>query len=106
MDGYRRGQHARGRAGGKSGTEAGDRPQVTEVAVWRLAKAGKLSRVASRIVSSIEGRSNHQYDTSTWALPARPATGRPFPHGHWKTSTFVAVLRSSGLTAPLVVDAP
>ena len=26
------------------------------------------------------------------------------PHGHWKTSTFVAGLRSSGLTAPLVVD--
>lgn len=26
------------------------------------------------------------------------------PHGHWKASTFVAGLRSSGLTAPLVVD--
>ena len=28
----------------------------------------------------------------------------PVPHGHWKTSTFLAGLRSSGLTAPLVVD--
>lgn len=26
------------------------------------------------------------------------------PHGHWKTTTFVAALRSTGLTAPLVVD--
>lgn len=26
------------------------------------------------------------------------------PHGHWKTSTFVAGLRRTGLTAPLVVD--
>jgi transposase len=26
------------------------------------------------------------------------------PHGHWKTSTFIAGLRTSGLTAPLVVD--
>ncbi len=26
------------------------------------------------------------------------------PHGHWKTTTFVAALRSSGLTAPLVID--
>ena len=26
------------------------------------------------------------------------------PHGHWKTSTFVAGLRTSGLTAPLVID--
>jgi len=26
------------------------------------------------------------------------------PHGHWKTTTFVAALRASGLTAPLVLD--
>lgn len=28
------------------------------------------------------------------------------PHGHWKTTTFLAALRTSGLTAPLVVDGP
>ena len=28
------------------------------------------------------------------------------PHGHWKTTTFVAGLRSTGLTAPLVLDGP
>ena len=28
----------------------------------------------------------------------------PVPHGHWKTSTFVAGLRTTGLTAPLVAD--
>lgn len=26
------------------------------------------------------------------------------PHGHWKTTTFVAALRTSGMTAPLVLD--
>ena len=26
------------------------------------------------------------------------------PQGHWKTTTFIAALRCSGLTAPLVVD--
>jgi transposase len=26
------------------------------------------------------------------------------PHGHWKTSTFLAALRHDGLTAPLVLD--
>ena len=26
------------------------------------------------------------------------------PHGHWKTTTFVAALRHDGLTAPVVVD--
>ena len=28
----------------------------------------------------------------------------PVPHGHWKTTTFVAALRSDGLVAPMVVD--
>ena len=28
----------------------------------------------------------------------------PVPHGHWKTTTFLAALRVGGLTAPLVVD--
>jgi len=28
------------------------------------------------------------------------------PHGHWKTTTFVAALRSTGMTAPTVVDGP
>jgi transposase len=26
------------------------------------------------------------------------------PHGHWKTTTFVAALRTDGLTAPTVID--
>jgi len=28
------------------------------------------------------------------------------PHGHWKTTTFVAGLRASSLTAPCVLDGP
>ena len=28
----------------------------------------------------------------------------PVPFGHWKTTTFVAALRSDGLTAPTVID--
>ena len=28
------------------------------------------------------------------------------PHGHWKTTTFVAALRTSGFTAPMVTDGP
>ena len=28
------------------------------------------------------------------------------PHGHWKTTTFVAGLRLSGMVAPMVLDAP
>lgn len=28
------------------------------------------------------------------------------PHGHWKTTTFVAGLRTTGFVAPLVIDGP
>ena len=28
------------------------------------------------------------------------------PHGHWRTTTFVAGLRSTGVVAPLVLDGP
>src|ERR1700680_2560659 len=28
------------------------------------------------------------------------------PHGHWRTTTFIAGLRQSGLIAPLVLDGP
>jgi transposase len=28
------------------------------------------------------------------------------PHGHWKTTTFVAGLRLDGITAPMVLDGP
>ncbi len=28
------------------------------------------------------------------------------PHGHWKTSTFLAALRCDGITAPCVIDGP
>jgi transposase len=28
------------------------------------------------------------------------------PHGHWRTTTFVAGLRSTGIIAPLVLDGP
>jgi transposase len=28
------------------------------------------------------------------------------PHGHWKTTTFVAGLRADGVVAPIVVDGP
>ena len=30
----------------------------------------------------------------------------PVPHGHWKTTTFTAALRLSGMTASMVLDGP
>jgi len=36
--------------------------------------------------------------------PAGQRLVEAVPYGHWKTTTFVAALRVSGLTAPMVVD--
>ena len=40
-----------------------------------------------------------------WGLESTRVIGR-VPHGHWKTTTFVAAMRCTGLTAPLVLDGP
>jgi hypothetical protein len=32
--------------------------------------------------------------------------GERLPHGHWKTTTFIAGLRNSGIVAPFVIDFP
>lgn len=47
----------------------------------------------------------NQFHAVTWSC-APTALVEKVPHSHWKTTTFVAALRSSGLTAPLVVDGP
>jgi transposase len=38
--------------------------------------------------------------------PAAERLVASVPHGHWRTTTFVAGLRMSGVTAPLVLDGP
>jgi len=38
-----------------------------------------------------------------WGPTAERVVGA-VPHGHWKTTTFVAALRCDGLTAPMAVD--
>ena len=36
--------------------------------------------------------------------PRSSRVGAAVPHGHWKTTTFVAALRHDGLSAPCVFD--
>ena len=38
--------------------------------------------------------------------PANQRLVAAVPHGHWKTTTFVAGLRQTGVIAPLVLDGP
>ena len=51
-------------------------------------------------------RRGHQHDPSLRLGTAGRAPGRCAPHGHWRTTTFIAGLRSTGLVAPLVLDGP
>jgi transposase len=79
-----------------------DRPDVAEKrAWWRVCQAGLFPEQLVFI-------------DETWAKTnmTRPQ-GRSLcgtrlvakvPHGHWKTTTFLAALRTSGMTAPLVID--
>jgi transposase len=43
--------------------------------------------------------------THGWA-PRGERLRSPIPHGHWKTTTFIAALRNSGMVAPMVLDGP
>jgi DDE superfamily endonuclease len=47
---------------------------------------------------------HHQHGAHPRSLPARSAAARRRAARHWKTSTFVAALRSNGITAPFVID--
>ena len=39
-----------------------------------------------------------------WAPIGQRVIDDDVPHGHWKTTTFLAALRHDGLTAPMVID--
>lgn len=51
------------------------------------------------------GASTNMIRRTGWAPRSERLVDRT-PHGHWKTTTFVAGLRSSGMIAPLVLSGP
>lgn len=79
-----------------------DRPDVAQRrAEWRVAQAGLDPQ---RLVFLDETWAN----TNMTRARGRSLRGTRLiskvPHGHWKTTTFLAALRTTGLTAPLVID--
>jgi transposase len=74
------------------------------------------TRAAWREVLAEIGPDRLVFVDDTWAKTnMTPTHGRArrgqrvpgrVPHGHWRTSTFVAALRCSGLAAPAVFDGP
>jgi hypothetical protein len=84
---HRRGAGATGRRGEAGGAEAG-----AATAESRSARVHRRPLVKTNM---------------TWPHGRAPKGERllaSVPHGHWKTTIFLAALRTTGLTAPLVVD--
>jgi len=81
-----------------------ERPDVRERRAWW--QATMLDLDPRRLVFLDETAAN----TKMTRLYGRARRGQRVvgraPHGHWKTTTFLAALRHDGLSAPLVVDGP
>ena len=70
-------------------------------AEWRAGQAGMHP---DRLVFLDETwATTHMARRYGWGPTHERVVGR-VPHGHWKTTTFVAALRADGLTAPMVID--
>jgi transposase len=81
-----------------------DRPDVADRRVaWQFWRASRDHR---RLVFLDETGANTQMARRGGRAYRGQRLCCKVPHGHWKTTTFVAALRHDGLTAPLVVDGP
>ena len=79
-----------------------DRPDVAEQrANWRVAQQGLDPE---RLVFIDETWVKTNMTRVRGRAPSGERLIASVPHGHWKTTTFLAALRTTGLTAPLVVD--
>lgn len=79
-----------------------DRPDVAlRRAQWRVRQAGLDPQ---RLVFIDETWAKTNMTRPRGRSPRGSRLVAAVPHGHWKTTTFLAGLRTSGLTAPLVVD--
>jgi transposase len=79
-----------------------DRPDVAAArAAWRAGQAG-LDPAKLVFIDGTWATTNmaRRYG---WG-PTHERVGGRVPHGHWKLTTFVAALRVTGLTAPMVLD--
>jgi transposase len=79
-----------------------DRPDVTEK---RRAWADRMPGLdPDKLVFVDETGANTKMTRRYGRCPRGERLVDAVPHGHWKTTTFVAALRSDGLVAPMVLD--
>jgi transposase len=81
-----------------------DRPDVAAARTAWAASQGELD--PDRLVFIDETGTSTNMARQCGRAPRGERLVGKIPHGHWKTTTFVAGLRSSELTAPCVIDGP
>jgi transposase len=84
-----------------------DRPDIAKARrEWKEVRQPRMGEEPQRLVFVDETGTT----TKLTRLRGRCLQGKRLhskaPFGHWKTQTFIAALRCTGLTAPFVVDAP
>ncbi len=67
---------------------------------------GQLDLDPSRLVFIDETWASTAMARARGRAPAGERLRAGVPYGHWKTTTFVAALRTTGMIAPLVLDGP
>jgi len=68
--------------------------------------AGQLDLDPKRLVFVDETGATTKMARLRGRAPRGERCRAAIPHGHWKTTTFVAGLRLGGMTAPMVLDGP
>lgn len=79
-----------------------DRPDVAAARAWRRVLQAGLDPNRLVFIDETWAKTNMIRPRGRSLQGTRLAAKTP--HGHWKTTTFVAALRAEGLAAPLVVD--
>ena len=113
---------------------AGQGADVSIAALWRFFRRHRITRKKDRARRRARPPRHPEAATGLVRAPARSGAGTPVfidetwastkmarthgrapkgrrprmsvPHGHWKTTTFVAGIRTTGLVAPFVLDGP
>ena len=81
-----------------------ERPDVAAArATWRNEQAGLI---AERLVFLDETWARTNMARRYGRAPRGERVVAAIPHGHWKTTTFIAALRHDRITAPCVFDGP
>lgn len=79
-----------------------DRPDVKAKRVAHAARMPGLN--PAKLVFLDETGANTKMTRRYGRAPRGERVVDAVPHGHWKTTTFVAALRADGLVAPMVID--